>query len=32
MRLMVEVGNGCKALADKQMRNLDCRRIQCDEI
>lgn len=32
MRLMVEVGNGCSQLADKQMRNLDCRRIQCDEI
>src|ERR1700691_2259093 len=32
MRLMVEVGNGCAALASDQMRNLDCRRIQCDEI
>jgi hypothetical protein len=32
MRLMVEVGTGCTALADEQMRNLDCRRIQCDEI
>jgi len=32
MRLMVEVGSGCAALADKQMRNLECRRIQCDEI
>jgi hypothetical protein len=32
MRLMVEVGNGCAALHDKQMRNLTCRRIQCDEI
>ncbi|MGD0023558.1 MAG: hypothetical protein ABSC37_02875 [Xanthobacteraceae bacterium] len=31
MRLMVEVGNGCTALANDQMRNLDCRRIQCDE-
>ena len=32
MRLMVEVGTGCAALANEQMRNLDCRRIQCDEI
>ena len=32
MRLMVEVGNGCAALADEKMRDLDCRRIQCDEI
>ena len=32
MRLMVEVGAGCAALANDQMRNLDCRRIQCDEI
>ena len=32
MRLMVEVGTGCAALANDQMRNLDCRRIQCDEI
>ena len=32
MRLMVEVGTGCAKLADEQMRDLDCRRIQCDEI
>jgi transposase-like protein len=32
MRLMVEVGNGCAALANEQMRDLNCRRIQCDEI
>src|SRR6266849_1526700 len=32
MRLMVEVGTGCAALANDQMRNLNCRRIQCDEI
>lgn len=31
-RLLVEVGNGCAALADAQMRDLNCRRIQCDEI
>jgi IS1 family transposase len=32
MRLMVEVGTGCAKLADEQMRDLTCRRIQCDEI
>jgi hypothetical protein len=32
MRLMVGVGTGCAALANDQMRNLDCRRLQCDEI
>ncbi len=32
MRLMVEVGTGCAALANDQMRNLECRRIQVDEI
>lgn len=32
MRLMVEVGTGCAALHNEQMRNLDCRRLQCDEI
>jgi hypothetical protein len=32
MWLLVEVGNGCIALAHDQMRNLNCRRIQCDEI
>jgi IS1 family transposase len=32
MRLGVEVGTGCAALADEQMRDLACRRIQCDEI
>jgi IS1 family transposase len=29
---MVEVGNGCAALHNEQMRDLSCRRIQCDEI
>jgi IS1 family transposase len=29
---MVEVGTGCVALHNEQMRDLDCRRIQCDEI
>src|SRR2546422_589416 len=32
MRLMVEVGNGCAALHNEQMRNLPCQRIQVDEI
>ena len=32
MRLGVEVGTGCTTLADEQMRDLACRRIQCDEI
>lgn len=30
MRLMV--GDGCAALANEQMRKLDCRRIEVDEI
>jgi hypothetical protein len=32
MRLMVEVGTGCAALANDQMRILPCKRIQVDEI
>jgi len=32
MRLMVEVGNGCAALANEQMRELPCQRIEVDEI
>ena len=32
MRLMVEVGNGCAALMDQQMRKLPCKRVQVDEI
>lgn len=31
-RLLVEVGDGCAALMDEQMRNLRCRRIEVDEI
>src|SRR5215831_11970087 len=31
-RLLVEVGTGCAALANEQMRGLNCQRIQCDEI
>ncbi len=32
MRLMVEVGTGCAALANEQMRDLSCQRLQCEEI
>lgn len=32
MRLMVEVGTGCASLANEQMRNLPCQRIEVDEI
>ena len=32
MRLLVEVGTGCAALMDEQMRDLPCERIQVDEI
>jgi IS1 family transposase len=32
MRLLVEVGEGCKALLDAEMRDLPCRRIEVDEI
>ena len=32
MRLLVEVGSGCAALMDAEMRDLSCSRIQVDEI
>jgi IS1 family transposase len=32
MRLGVRVGQGCAALLDQKMRNLDCNRIELDEI
>ena len=32
MRLLVEVGEGCAKIMDEQMRDLDCARIQVDEI
>src|SRR5258708_3878472 len=32
MRLMVEVGTGCAKLQDAEMQNLNCKRIQVDEI
>jgi IS1 family transposase len=32
MRLLIEVGAGCAAIMDEEMRGLSCRRIQVDEI
>lgn len=32
MRLMVQVGEGCAAIMDQEMRDLACQRIQVDEI
>lgn len=32
MRLGVRVGQGCATLLDRKMRNLDCNRIEIDEI
>ena len=32
MRLLVEIGTGCDKLMNKQMRNLQCKRLQVDEI
>ena len=32
MRLLVLAGERCEKLMDKEMRQLPCRRIQCDEI
>jgi len=32
MRLGVKVGKGCTALMDSKMRNLDCHRLEMDEI
>ena len=32
MRLGVKVGQGCTALMDAKMRNLDCHRLEMDEI
>jgi IS1 family transposase len=31
-KLLVDIGNACSAYQDKVMRNLNCKRIQCDEI
>src|SRR5215213_1621145 len=32
MRLGVRIGQGCATLLDQKMRNLDCERIELDEI
>lgn len=32
MRLMVRVGNRCEQIMDSEMRDLDCRHLQLDEI
>lgn len=32
LRLLADVGTACAAFQDRAMRNLNCRRIQCDEI
>src|SRR6266849_2268156 len=32
MRLTVRVGTGCAALMDREMRNLNCQRLQLDEL
>jgi hypothetical protein len=32
MRLLVLAGQGCEKLMDERMRQLPCKRIQCDEI
>ena len=32
MRLGVRVGQGCAQLLDQKMRNLDCQRIELDEV
>jgi hypothetical protein len=32
MRLGVRVGQGCTEMMDAKMRNLDCQRLECDEI
>ena len=31
-KLLVELGAACSAYQDKTFRNLNCKRIQCDEI
>jgi hypothetical protein len=32
MRLGIRIGKGCAILLDQKMRNLDCQRIELDEI
>lgn len=31
-RLLVDVGTACAEVHDKTMRDLPCKRVQCDEI
>src|SRR5436189_6483197 len=31
-KLLVDVGSACEEYQDRTLRNLKCRRIQCDEI
>src|ERR1700735_3704524 len=31
-KLLVDVGTACAAYQDKTLRNLACKRVQCDEI
>jgi hypothetical protein len=31
-KLLVELGASCSAYQDKVFRNLNCKRVQCDEI
>jgi hypothetical protein len=32
MRLGVKIGQGCARLLDEKMRNLDCHRLELDEV
>lgn len=32
IKLLIEAGNACSDYQDKALRNLKCRRLQCDEI
>ena len=32
MKLLVDLGNACSEYQDKALRNLPCKRVQCDEI
>ncbi len=32
MRLGAHIGHGCEKVLDAKMRNLECERIECDEI
>lgn len=32
VKLLADVGTACAAYRDKALRNLPCKRIQCDEI